>query len=787
MERYDHKAIEPKWQKSWEEQGLFAAGKESSRPKKYWLETFPYPSGAGLHAGHPRGYTASDISVRYFRMKGFDVLYPIGWDAFGLPTENYAIKAGISPQKATDDNVANFTRQLKSFGFSYDWSRLLNTSDPAYYKWTQWIFKILFDNGYAYQKEGYVNWCPKDQTVLANEQVVDGKCERCGTVIEQKKMNQWFFKITDFAEELLSGLDQLDWPESTKAGQRNWIGKSEGAEITFAISEFSDRSVTVFTTRPDTLWGATFLVISPETAQEWIANGWEAEAAVVEYIQKSLAKTQRSRLEGAGEKTGVDSGIHAINPATTKQVPIWVADYVLGGYGTGAIMAVPAHDERDFEFAKKFGLGVTQVVSGEGELPTAAHGVLINSGEWDGLTFEKVMEEISASKYSWAKTRVQYKIRDWSVSRQRYWGAPLPVIYDKDGKPRTVEVADLPVLLPTDVDATPTGEPPLSKSVTFQNGVEEKYGEGSMRSVETLDTFVDSAWYYLRYCDPSNGEAFASSDALKKWMPVDTYIIGAEHTNMHLLYARYITKALHKLGYVEFNEPFLKVRHQGLIMGTDGEKMSKSRGNVINPDELIEQYGADTVRMYEMFMGPFDQAVAWDTNGVSGVRKFLDRLYGRALIDATSAGELNEGNLNRLIKKVTEDIEVMKFNTIVSSAMEYLNNLGEEGSGWIAPVIKILAPVIPHLAEEIWQGALGNTKSIFEESWPTYDPSKIKTETVEVAVQRNGKLRGTVTLASGTPEAVAVATVNADTKLATAIEGHSRVVYVTDKIINFVG
>lgn len=779
--KYDHKKIEAKWQKHWEDQGLFKAGRRPKAQKKYVLDMFLYPSGDGLHTGHPRGYTASDIFGRYYYMKGFDVLHPVGWDAFGLPTENYALKSGLHPRVATDKNIARFRQQLGSMGFGTDWSREIDTSDPAYYKWTQWLFKTLFEAGYAYQKEGFVNWCPKDKTVLANEQIVGGVCDRCGSEIERRAMNQWFFKITQFADELLIGLDKIDWPESTAESQRNWIGRSEGAEITFEVEGVGE--VTVFTTRPDTLAGATFLVVAPELAQEW-----KVSKKAADYIKKSLAKLERERLEGAGEKTGMDTGLVAINPFTKASMPVWVADYVVSGYGTGAIMAVPGHDERDFAFANKFSLPIVQVVgTADTEMPWPGYGHLINSGEWDGQEYADIVTKIKAAEYEWAKPKVQYRLRDWSVARQRYWGAPIPIVYDTEGHPHSVSDEDLPVILPADVDFKPTGEPPLAKSKEFQKGVEEKYGKGYSRSVETLDTFVCSSWYYLRYLDPENQKEFAGAKSLKHWMPVDLYIGGAEHTNGHLLYSRFITKALHKLGHLDFDEPFLKLRHQGLIMGPDGEKMSKSKGNVVNPDELIEHYGADTVRMYEMFMGPFDQNVAWDTNGVSGVRKFLDRFYAKAQEASGKKGKVNESNLHLLISKVTRDLEAMKFNTIVSSLMQYLNNVGEdEGGEWVGPVARLMAPMTPHMAEEVWQEVLGNKESIFEAAWPVYDESRVKILEVTIAVQEKGKLRGTVTVPNDSTEEVVLAAVDEDARLSEVAKAATRHMFVANKIINFI-
>lgn len=932
-EKYDHKQIEPKWQKYWEEHQTFKAVDGDKRKKYYALDMFAYPSGEGLHTGHPRSYTATDIFARYYRMKGYNVMRPIGWDAFGLPAENYAIKKGVHPAITTKENIANFTRQVKSFGFAYDWNREVNTSDPSYYKWTQWLFKTLYDNGLAYQKEAEVNWCPKDQTVLANEQVVNGCCERCGTQVEQKRLKQWFFKITEFADELITGLDNVDWPESTKTGQKNWIGKSEGAMLQFKSGDFN---VEVFTTRADTLFGATYLVLAPEYELVVKLTTPEQKAAVEKYIEQTKKKSTLDRTV-AKEKTGVFTGSFALNPATGKDIPIWIADYVLMNYGTGAIMAVPAHDERDFEFAKKFDLPIQQVImpcapdpynppkeglemvkrdtvivhlrdkstgkyalldwhetlegistaimggiepgqtpeeaalmeikeeaalegvriirrlnwitaaeycashknqnrkavaygllaevdnlAGQGkidekelknhtlvwvdekevlghltpdhqklvwqllnnETALSDHGELMNSSEFDGMNSAEAASKI-AKKFG-GRTTVQYKLHDWLISRQRYWGAPIPIIYLADGTVRTVDEADLPVVLPEDVDFKPTGESPLAKSKTFQMGVEEKYGKGARRELDTMDTFVCSSWYYLRYCDPRDDKEFASEESLEYWMPVDLYIGGAEHTNGHLLYARFITKALHKLGYLEFDEPFLKLRHQGLILASDGEKMSKSRGNVINPDELIEQYGADAVRMYEMFMGPFDQAIAWDTSGILGVRKFLDKVY-RVVNERAAMPAVSNDAIHRLVKKVTEDIEEMKFNTAIAAFMEFMNEVGKDASNnWLADFVKLLNPFAPHLAEELWQETLKMTGSAAEAEWPKFDAAKAKAKTVVIAVQEKGKLRGTIELPVGTSEQEVLAAVQQDEKLKKVADGSTKHIFVMDRIINFI-
>ncbi len=780
---FDPQSVEKKWQTYWEEKGLFRVDEKSEKPKFYCLEMFAYPSGYGIHVGHPRNYIATDIFARYYKMRGFEVLRPTGWDAFGLPTENYAIKNDMHPEDATEKNVANITRQVKSLGLAYDWSREINTSTPAYYKWTQWLFKTLFDNGYAYQKEGYVNWCPKDQTVLANEQVVGGLCERCGSAVEQQKMTQWFFKITDFADELLAGLDNIDWPEATKEKQRNWIGRSEGGEIDFAVVDSSEK-VRVFTTRADTLFGATFLVLAPEHSLVEGLTTDEQREEVEAYIQEAKTRSELERTM-AKEKTGAFTGSYAINPGNGEEVPIYIADYVSANYGHGAIMGVPAHDERDHEFAEKFFLNIVPVIEGENELPFNAEGVLINSGDFDGLDSHeaatKILEKVGGEK------KVIFKLRDWSVSRQRYWGAPIPIVYDAEGIPRSIEVDDLPVLLPRDVEFRPTGKAPLATSETFQEGVEKKYGEGSSREFDTMDTFVDSAWYYLRYCDPDNESAFASEESLKKWMPVDLYIGGPEHTTGHLLYARFITRVLHKLGYLEFDEPFTKLRHQGIVLAEDGSRMSKSKGNVVNPDELISTVGADTLRLYEMFMGPFDQDISWDSKGILGVKRFLDRLYKQVLDKKDSNAQINEGRLHKLVDKVTNDIQQLKFNTMVSSFMQYSNELGEEeGAGWIETVAKLIAPVAPHFAEEIWQEVLGNKESVFLADWPIADPEKVKDEVVNIAIQEKGKLRGSIEVPSDTSEEEVVLLLAQNDKFKPLTEIYKNRVFVKNRVINFV-
>ncbi|MDR3582001.1 MAG: class I tRNA ligase family protein [Candidatus Pacebacteria bacterium] len=979
MPHYDPKEIEAKWNKKWLDEKVFAAHDDSKKPKYYQLETFPYPSAAGLHMGHPKGYTAEDIHARYMRMRGYEVLYTMGWDAFGLPTENYAIKVGKNPKEVALANTTNFRRQVQMFGFSYDWDREVDTSSPEYYKWTQWLFIRLYKKGLAYRKDARVNWCPKDQTVLANEQVIDGKCERCGSEIEERMMEQWFLKITDYADRLLADLKGIDWPAATIKRQEDWIGKSEGASIKFQIANpkseinpkdqtpSSDLSIEIFTTRPDTLFGATYLVLAPEHSligqlKEKVGN-WDE---VAKYVEETTHKTDRMRQETAKEKTGVElKGVMAVNPATKEEIPIWVADYVLGSYGTGAIMAVPAHDERDFEFAKKFGIPIREVVAQEtgikhdGEerrdggcgvifdpatqkYAVATHpdglvrlfaggvedgenmkegvlreiaeesglydfvsfekvrtcfthyhnsrkqvyrsalatcflgilasgkqkerkleehekamelawmtpkeilenwnthnnehdldhwfiffreavaraielgydkasnaddfraeifsgtGVLVNSGEFSGMDSEKAKAEIVKSVGGTMRT--QYKIRDWSVSRQRYWGVPIPMIHCSKCGIVPVPESDLPVLLPDLENYRPQGMPPLASSAAFINVKCPQCGGDAKRDAETLDTFVDSSWYFLRYPDPHNDAAIFDKQKVAHWMPVDLYVIGAEHTVMHLLYSRFITKFLHDEGYVQFTEPFKKLRHIGLIMGADGQKMSKSKGNVVNPDEIVAEFSADVMRMYLMFLGPFDDATPWDAKGILGVERFLKRFWnycnGAREKAATGAPTAAEGSpakqtLHRAIKRTGEDIEAFKFNTAISGLMIALNEL-EAAPEPLAPgdgasLVKLLHPLAPHMAQELWS-LMGNTTYLDFEPWPEYDPKLIVQSTLRIAVQVNGKTRDTLTVAAGITEDEAKKAALGSAKVQAALGGQApkRVIWVENKLVNIV-
>ena len=975
METYNHKDVEEKWQKQWEKDQLYKAP-EHAKKKQYILDMFPYPSGAGLHVGHPEGYTATDILSRFLRMQGFDVLHPMGWDAFGLPAENYAIKEGVAPAISTAKNINRFREQIKSIGLSYDWSREVNTSEPEYYRWTQWLFIQLYKKGLAYKKEAYVNWCPKDQTVLANEQVVDGCCERCGTKVIQKLLSQWFFKITDYADRLLDDLNKLDWPEPIKLMQKNWIGRSEGAEIEFEsgdknnfivlhgwegdskdsnyvsiknaiektgakcflpdlpntktptereqvnyillhakfdqntilfgkslgavvamkvieklekpiaglilaggflgpeglykkdypyektfdwhfdfekikknagfikiLSDLEDRAVMpeqgrilqkklgaelteevavkphfgadyepmimdallppkikVFTTRPDTLFGATYLVLAPEHPLVGrIASVIpEIRHKVFEYQVQTQTKSELERTSLEKEKTGVFTGAYAINPATKEKIPIWVADYVLATYGTGAIMAVPAHDERDFAFAQKYSLPIIEVVKNTALQPSdnlrggkkaldkagelyIGDGILINSDKFDGLESEKAKKEIIKA---FGTAKVQYKLRDWLISRQRYWGAPIPIIYCEKCGMQAVPEEDLPVKLPTDVDFQPKGQSPLASSKSFHQ-VKCPNCEGSaQRDSDTMDTFVDSSWYFFRFADPHNDKVFADKKKIKNWLPVDTYVGGAEHAVLHLLYARFFTKALADLGYVNFEEPFIKLRNQGLILGPDGEKMSKSRGNVINPDEVIGQYGADAFRMYEMFMGPLEDTKPWQITGIVGVKRFLDKVWRYSQVFEAAR---DNRQIHKLTRKITSDIQNFKFNTAVAAFMEFLNeNKQLSKENWETFLI-LLAPFAPHMTEDLWH-QLGHRESIHKQSWPEYDEDLVKEDSVTVVVQVLGRLRASLELPSGTGLAEVKKKALADPNVKRYLNGKKilKEVFVQDRLINFV-
>ena len=808
---YDHQTSEKKWQEKWEELQLFQNSAKMTDPEKemlYLLFAFAYPSGSGLHVGHVESKTALDILARFNRMNGKNVFFPVGWDAFGLPAENYAIKTGVPPVETTKSAITTFRRQIKRVGISYDWQAELATCHPGYYKWTQWIFLELFKKGLAYQKLGAVNWCPSCQTVLANEQVVSGACERCGTEVIQKEMKQWFFKITEYKDELISGLDQVDWPAATKQQQLNWIGKSEGAKVTFQIAD-SVQSLVCFTTRLDTIFGVTFVVISPEKFKEFgllETVAAEKQAAVAEYLDKASKKTEEERKIGEKQKTGVDTGLKVVNPVSGEKVPLFVADYVLAGYGTGVVMGVPAHDERDNAFAKKFELAVLPVIAKEGstEQIHAEYGSLINSGEFTGLTSQAAQQKIQEKFSAAVEIATTYKLRDWLISRQRYWGVPIPVVYDPEGNAHPVKEEHLPWLLPTDVEFKPTGESPLTYSKEFIECTEKLYGKGWRPEFDTMDTFVDSSWYFLRYPDARNESVFASAEQLEKWQPVDFYMIGPEHIVLHLLYSRFFTKFLRDAGYLKFDEPFLKMRHQGMIMGPDGKKMSKSKGNVINPDDVIEKFGADTLRMYEMFMGPIEADKPWDVSAVAGVYRFLQRFSNMVREESkaeSTASRVLLQKLHQTVAKITSDIPELKFNTSIAALMECLNVWEQEvrtGStlsyAEAELLIKVVAPFAPFLAEELYQTVRSADSAAFVSihtlEWPVFDPALVLAENVSMAVQINGKVRAEVSIPQSDieNEENVLKIAQELPKLEQWLSGKTirKAIYVPGKIINFV-
>lgn len=755
---FHHHEIEKKWQKYWLENKTFKTNTKSDKEKFYALDMFPYPSGAGLHVGHPEGYTATDILSRMKRMQGYEVLHPMGWDAFGLPAEQYALDTGNSPAEFTQHNINTFKRQIQELGFSYDWDREINTTDPNYYKWTQWIFTKLYEKGLAYIDEVAVNWCPALGTVLANEEVIDGKSERGGHPVIRKPMKQWMLKITAYADRLLEDLDEVDWPESIKDMQRNWIGRSEGAEVTFNI-EGHEETFTVFTTRPDTLFGATYAVLAPEhPILEKITTPNQKEA-VQKYLNEVQTKSDLERTDLAKDKTGVFSGAYAINPVNQEKMPIWIADYVLMSYGTGAIMAVPAHDERDYEFATKFELPILEVVAG-GDISKEAYtgdGDHVNSGFLNGLNKEEAISKM----ISWLEEngvgtkKITYRLRDWLFSRQRYWGEPIPVIHWEDGTMTTVPEEELPLELPVMKEIKPsgTGESPLANS-DWVNVVDPITGKKGRRETNTMPQWAGSCWYFLRYIDPKNSEKLADPELLEKWLPVDIYIGGAEHAVLHLLYARFWHKFLYDIGVVPTKEPFMKLFNQGMILGEGNEKMSKSKGNVVNPDDIISSHGADTLRLYEMFMGPLEASVAWSTNGLDGARRFLDRVW-RLFIneDGSLSNKIVDGTVQNLekvyhetVKKVTEDFENLHFNTGISQMMVFINEgykAEELPKEYVEGFVKLLSPVAPHLAEELWS-RLGHEGTISYEAWPTYDESKLVEDEVEIVIQVMGKVRSKI-------------------------------------------
>ena len=805
---YNHRVIEKKWQKYWDENKTFKTLDDHTKEKFYALDMFPYPSGAGLHVGHPEGYTATDILSRYKRANGYNVLHPMGWDAFGLPAEQYALDTGNDPRDFTKTNIDTFRRQIKELGFSYDWDREVNTTDPNYYKWTQWIFKKLYEKGLAYVDEVPVNWCPALGTVLSNEEVIDGKSERGGHPVERRPMRQWVLKITDYAEKLLADLDILDWPESLKAMQRNWIGKSVGAEIDFKI-EGTDKAFTVFTTRADTVFGVSYCVLAPEhkLVEEIVTEG--QRAAVEEYLDIVKRKSDLERTDLNKDKTGVFTGAYAINPVNGEKVELWIADYVLVSYGTGAVMAVPAHDERDYEFATKFNLPIKAVIEDNGEVvvPFYGDGKHINSDFINGLNNEeaiaKVIEFLEENKVG--RSKVTYKLRDWLFSRQRYWGEPIPIIHWEDGTMTTVPDSELPLLLPETDNIKPsgTGESPLANIEEWLNVVDPETGKKGKRETNTMPQWAGSCWYYLRYIDPHNDEMFADPEKLKYWLPVDVYIGGAEHAVLHLLYARFWHKVLYDLGLVPSREPFQKLFNQGMILaeGKDGrpEKMSKSKGNVVNPDDIIVSHGADTLRVYEMFMGPLDASIAWSENGLDGSRRFLDRVY-RLFVDEET-GKVNdkvqdkdnvelEVSYNYTVKKVSEDIEILGFNTAISQLMVFVNDCYKAEyipRKYALGFIQLLAPFAPHLAEEMWE-VYGNTESISYVPWPTFDESKLVSATVEIVVQLMGKVKAKLDVKKDLTPAELEQIVLANEEVKELIEGKQvmKVIVVPGRLVNIV-
>ena len=802
MNKYEHKQIEKKWQDIWDNKSCFVAPQDYTKPKFYALVEFPYPSGQGLHVGHPRSYTALDIVARKKRMQGFNVLYPMGWDAFGLPTENFAIKNHIHPAEVTKKNVARFKSQLKALGLSFDWSREINTTDPNYYKWTQWIFLQLFKKGLAYKKEMNVNWCTSCKCVLANEEVVNGVCERCGSEVVHKTKSQWMLKITEYAQRLIDDLDEVDFVERVKIQQKNWIGRSTGAEVDFKTT--TDDTLTVYTTRPDTLFGATYMVISPE--HPMIEEKWADKIsnidAVRAYREEAARKSDFERTELNKEKTGVClEGVKAINPVNGKQIPIFVSDYVLMGYGTGAIMAVPAHDDRDWAFAKAFGCEIIEVVSGGEDVQKAAFtakdetGILVNSDFLNGKTVKDAIPTMIAwlEEKGIGHAKVQYKLRDWVFSRQRYWGEPIPIVWcDKCGWVPVPE-DQLPLTLPNvdSYEPTENGESPLAKMTDWVNTTCPCCGGAAKRETDTMPQWAGSSWYFLRYMDPNNNDALASKEAMEYWGPVDWYNGGMEHTTLHLLYSRFWHKFLYDIGVVPTKEPYAKRTSHGMILGENGEKMSKSRGNVVNPDEIVETYGADTMRLYEMFIGDFEKAAPWSPKSIKGCRRFIERVWNlfEKVEDGDSYSKQHEVLMHKTIKKVGEDIENLKANTAIAAMMSMVNDFYDKGinKAEYKTLLKLVCPFAPHVAEELWS-MLGETSVLSLESWPEYDENKTQESSVQIAVQVNGKLRATISLPVDCEQQLAIDTALADEKVQKAVEGKNivKTIVVKNKIVNLV-
>lgn len=816
MKRYNPKQIEPKWQAVWSDTKIYEASDSKTMPKKYILEYFPYPSGANMHVGHVRNYTIGDAISRFYRMNGYNVLHPMGWDAFGLPAENYAITTGISPREAIDKNTEHFKKQLIQMGFGYDWSREIDSTDPKYYRWTQWFFLFLLSKGLAYQEESLQWWCSKDKTVLANEQVEDGRCWRCGTVVEKKSLKQWFFKITDYADVLDKDLNDVNWSDSIKSMQRNWIGKSEGSEVEFEVDQIDER-ISIYTTRIDTIFGATFIVLAPEHALAPKIVKQEQKIEVEHYLKSVQSKSEIERQETNRKKTGVFSGSYAINPINLERIPIWISDYVLAGYGTGAIMAVPAHDERDNIFAKQFNLNIRPVVIPEentikqvSELFTD-EGKLINSGQYDGLKSSTAREQITDNlfKKGLCSLKVNYKMRDWLISRQRYWGAPIPVVHcSKDGVVPVPE-SELPIKLPKLDKYEPgsNGMSPLASIPDFVNTICPKCGGPAKRETDTMDGFACSSWYFLRFADPHNNEIPFSRDKVDFWLPVDDYIGGAEHAVMHLLYARFWTKVMYDNNMIDFKEPFTTLRNQGMILAQNGAKMSKSKNNTVSPDELISQgYGADSIRVLELFIGPWNQSANWSTEGLGGTYRFIQRIWNLVSeyseinpenISSGSSQELNY-SINQCIKKTSEDIISLSFNTAIAAQMECVNSLYKikeeiglsSTKDWhfaLNTLLQLLAPFAPHVTEELWQ-MLGNKGSIHKSSWPVHNDKYLKKNTIIIVVQVNGKLRDQfeVSIDADEDEIIELAKNSPKIKIYTDGTEIKKLIYVPNKLVNIV-
>ena len=801
MNKYNPSEIEPKWQKKWEEAGVFHASNTSDKPKYYALIEFPYPSGQGLHVGHPRPYTALDVVARKRRMEGYNVLYPIGWDAFGLPAENYAIKNHVHPEEITKKNIARFKQQIQSLGISFDWSREISTIDPKYYKWTQWIFLQLFKNGLAYKKEMSVNWCTSCKCVLANEEVVNGVCERCGSEVIHKVKSQWMLKITAYAQRLIDDLDLVDYPDRVKTQQKNWIGRSEGAEVDFNTT--AGDKLTVYTTRPDTLYGATYMVVSPEHPfiEKW-ADKLQNLDAVRAYQAEAAKKSDFERTEVAKDKTGVRlEGVEAINPLTGTTIPIFISDYVLVSYGTGAIMAVPAHDTRDWEFAKKFDLPIIEVVKG-GDVQKEAFtdcdtGIMVNSGILDGMTVEEAKVRIKdyLEETGIGHRKVNYKLRDWVFARQRYWGEPIPIVHCEKCGYVPIDESELPLVLPQvdSYEPTDNGESPLSKMTDWVNTTCPKCGGKAMRETDTMPQWAGSSWYFLRYMDPHNDESFASKEALNYWHQVDWYNGGMEHTTLHLLYSRFWHKFLYDIGQVPTAEPYAKRTSHGMILGENGEKMSKSRGNVVNPDDVVNEFGADTLRLYEMFIGDFENAAPWSNAGIKGCRRFIERYWNlqSILVDGEAIRPEMENSFHKAIKKVSYDIENLKFNTAIAALMTLMNVIAEKGSinkAELSVFTMLLNPFAPHVTEEVWSEMKLGEGMVTEQIWPKYDESKCKDDVIEIVVQVNGKVRTRLSVAADIQKDDAIALAKAEDRIAAEINGKNVVkeIYVPGKLVNIV-